>query len=162
MEKRKIFLRIISGRAASNCTFLLVIYISTHEWTHINSEARTFTVLLSPETNFPGWRSSGGSRLLVPHNKTAKLYGRVTHIEFSTSSDLCARVWSSAYRWRSLWSPGAPPGVALGPSGRSLSAPLLQTATHPHGHHLRVAVVVLHDEGMILKSQTNRKIINIS
>lgn len=32
-----------------------------------------------------------------------------------------------------------------------LSSPLLQAATHPHGHHLCVAVVELHDEGMILE-----------
>lgn len=30
-----------------------------------------------------------------------------------------------------------------------LSSPLLQAAAHPHGHHLGVAVVELHDEGMI-------------
>lgn len=41
-------------------------------------------------------------------------------------------------------------------SGVPLSSPLLQAATDPHGHHLRVAVVVLHDEGMILKTQTNK------
>lgn len=28
-----------------------MIYVSNHDWTHINSQARTFTVRLSPETN---------------------------------------------------------------------------------------------------------------
>lgn len=103
-------------------------------------------------------RESGGSRLLVSHNKTAKLYGRVTHIKFSTSSDFWARVGSSAYRWSSPWSLRAPLQASpWSPSGVSLGAPLLQTATHPHGHHLRVTVVVLHHEGMVLKQPNKQR-----
>lgn len=32
-----------------------------------------------------------------------------------------------------------------------LGSPLLQAVTNPHGHHLRVAVVVKHNEGMVHK-----------
>lgn len=39
-------------------------------------------------------------------------------------------------------------------SGVALSSPFLQTAANPHGHHLRVPVIVLHDEGMILERHT--------
>lgn len=36
---------------------------------------------------------------------------------------------------------------------RLLSSSLLQTATHPHGHHLGIPIVILHYEGMILANK---------
>lgn len=50
------------------------------------------------------------------------------------------------------------PGPSLADSRRTshvslslLSSSLLQTATDPHGHHLCVTVIILYDEGMVLK-----------
>lgn len=42
--------------------------------------------------------------------------------------------------------------VSLSLQGSSL----LQTAANPHGHHLRVAVVELRDEGMVLRNEEHR------
>lgn len=145
------------------CDLRFYTWMDTHQLTgeNLHSSAQSWNKLYWMEIIWI--LKSGGSRLLASHNKTARLSGRVTHIKFSTSSDFWACVWSSAYRRSSLWSLWALLQASpWSPSGMSLNAPLLQTATHPHGHHLRVTVVVLHDEGMILKSQTNGKIINIS
>lgn len=38
-----------------------------------------------------------------------------------------------------------------------LRLPVLQTAPHPHGHHLRVAVVVLDDERVVLHETQGQK-----
>lgn len=39
-----------------------------------------------------------------------------------------------------------------------LSPSLLQAATHPHGHHLGVAVVELDDEGVILEKRERERV----
>lgn len=42
-----------------------------------------------------------------------------------------------------------------------LSSPLLQAATNPHGHHLCITIIVLYDEGVILKKKTDHEMIYI-
>lgn len=86
----------------------------------------TFPVLLSPEKHEALWtfldgdnldQIIWGGRLPLSNNKTATLYGRVTHIKFSTSSDFWACVWSSAYSWSSPWSLSDLPGLTVARRG---------------------------------------------
>lgn len=40
-----------------------------------------------------------------------------------------------------------------------LSAPLLQRAANPHGHHLCISIIKLDDEGMILHKKDKEKFV---